>query len=521
VNSEEQLRLISNTIEDVFWITDWETRRTVYVSPAYEQVWQRSVESLYESVSGWADAIHPDDRARAWESFVNLPATGQYDEEYRVVLPSGGIRFIRDRGYPVLNDEGEVSCAVGIAQDITEAKAAEREKEELQARLLQTQKMDAIATLAGGIAHDLNHILSGVYSFAELAQRQVPEGSAVLDSLKEIVHGAERAKDLTRQILTFRRKREHGRVQVDLRSTIGEVLRFLRPTLPSTIEVRAEIKARAAWILADPNQMQQVLINLGTNAAAAMREKGGVLELILDEVAVEGESATSGRCIKLSVRDSGSGISAAALDHIFKPFYTTKEAGEGTGLGLSIVHSIVTDHGGTISVDSSPDEWTAFTILLPKIEGPETGQRAVSETCRRGAERILYVDDERLITRANKKLLEELGYHVEATNSSLHALEIFRSQSDEFDVLITDQTMPGLTGDELVREVLTIRRDIPVILCTGFSDKIDGIRARSMGIHTFLTEPVSMVRLTEAIGSIFDRNPEAYHAGRQLDPEQV
>lgn len=411
----------------------------------------------------------------------------------------------------LLDDESNVIGALSTARDITESKSVERKNAELQSQLLQTQKMQAIGTLAGGIAHDFNNILAGVYGFAELAQRQVPKDSPAMDSLNEIVGGVDRAKNLTQQILTFSRKSKQNKVSVDLRSIVRDTLKFLRPTLPSTIDVREKIHVESGWVLADPTQMQQVLMNLGTNAATAMREQGGILEMILDEIRVEENASIClsnglppGQYIKLTVRDTGTGISSDHMNRIFDPFFTTKEVGEGTGLGLSIVHAIVADHNGKITVESSPGEWTSFAMVLPRIESSESALEPVPVVSRKGRELVLLVDDEETITRVFRLLLERLGYGVVATNSSLDALEIFRSRPEDFDLLITDQTMPGLTGDELIREVLAIRADMPTIICTGFSDKIDEASALALGVHRYLLKPVSINMLGETIRSIFD-----------------
>lgn len=394
----------------------------------------------------------------------------------------------------------------GIIRDLTEQKSAEQEKNELQAQLFQTQKMEAMGTLAGGVAHDFNNILTSVLGYTELAGFQVPENSPAVGSLHEIKRAAKRAADLVQQILTFSRHEKSSRVPVDLSKLIKEALNFLRPVLPSTIEVRNTIKTANCMIVADPTRIHQVLMNLCTNASAAMRDSGGLLELTLDEIEVTESSQIlpPGPYVEFCIRDSGEGIQPSIIDRIFDPFFTTKEVGEGTGLGLSVVHSIIKDHHGSIRVDSKPGVGTTFTIMLPVGEIAQQVDQSAMDIPYGGTERILYVDDEEMITQVNKKLLESIGYTVVETNSSLKALDIFASKPDDFDVIITDQTMPGMTGDQLVEEILAIRPDLPIILCSGFSERIDEEKAHELGVRHYLSKPTSLNTLGATIRSIFD-----------------
>lgn len=399
-----------------------------------------------------------------------------------------------------------------LQREIEERTRVEGQKDRLEKQLLQAQKLEAIGTFAGGIVHDFNNILAGILAFGELARRQVQNGTSPSDSIDEIVTATNRAADLVRQILTFSHNNSSHKVQVEFQTIIREVLSFLRPVLGTTIDVECRIQTEDDRIIVDPIQIHQVLVNLCTNAATAMQGQGGTLLLVLDQIEIESNpiyvqyGIRSGSYIKLNVRDTGCGISPDILDRIFEPFFTTNELGKGTGMGLAVVHTIIQEHGGFITVDSSPGEWTNFTILLPRSQlETSTEKEASFMNVSHGTEKILFVDDEEVITRANKELLERIGYSVVTSNSSKEALEIFRSQPDEFDIVVTDQIMPHFTGDELYREIRDIRPDIPVVLCSGFSEKIDEASVLKSGFSRYLLKPVSINTLGDTIREVLDR----------------
>jgi PAS domain S-box-containing protein len=406
-----------------------------------------------------------------------------------------------------------VSYLADVAWEIAERKRAEEERARIENQLKQAQKMEALGTLAGGIAHDFNNILGIIMGFTQLAMYELGKGSPVLDKMDEVLKATNRAKDLVKQILAFSRRSEQQKMPLQLGIVVKEAMQILRPSLPSTIRVKTEVLSKST-VLADPTQMHQVLMNLCTNAAHAMQDNGGILEVRLSDVVFETELPASrevlqpGRYVELTVKDSGHGIDPAIIDLIFDPFFTTKGLGEGTGLGLSVLHGIVSSHGGCINVESTPGKGTKFTILIPVLEteyGPK--KLEVDTPLPRGQERILLVDDEPLLALTLRQMLENQGYDVVSRISGVEALEAFRHHSagKPFDLVITDMTMPHFTGLDLARELSAHNPDVPVILMTGFSNKVDEDRAKKMGIHGFLMKPVATAELAAMVRTVLDR----------------
>ncbi len=403
---------------------------------------------------------------------------------------------------PILNDNGELEGIIHIAKDITEQKRS-------AIRLQQAQKMEAIGTLAGGIAHDFNNILSAIFGYTDLALLDVPEGTKVHTHLKQIQRAAGYAKDLVAQILTFSRRSKVEKRSIQVTPIVKEVLKLLRASIPATIEIQQDINAHTGRIMADPIQIHQVLMNICTNAAQAIGEKVGVLSVSLREEEIPPDPARTldlkpGRYLKLTISDTGVGMEKEVMDRIFDPFFTTKKPGEGTGMGLSVVHGIVKDCEGAITVQSQPGEGTTFDLYFPIIESSEVeaGDLASIDSLPRGDEKILLVDDEETLIMVGRHMLEYLGYSVRAVNSSLEALEIFRSDPHAFDLIITDQTMPKMTGTELAKECLRIRPDVPVILCTGYYSKRTPDKIKEAGIKELLAKPLSIHSLANTIRKV-------------------
>jgi CheY-like chemotaxis protein len=339
----------------------------------------------------------------------------------------------------------------------------------------------------------------------------VPEGGVVQKNLHEILKAANRAKDLVQQILTFSRQSEHERKFIKIQPLIKEVLKLLRSSIPTTIKISQNIDKECGAILADLTQIYQVLMNLCTNAYHAMREKGGVLEVTLLEEEIGPDDSKSnmdllpGTYLRLTVSDTGHGMDHAVMEKIFNPYFTTKPFGEGTGMGLAISHGIVKSCGGGIQVCSEPGEGTTFHVYLPRIEESSYPQQSIStEPIRKGNERILLVDDEDQIVRMVQETLKGLGYHVTPRTSSIEALEAFRAQPDKFDLVITDMTMPNMTGAELAPKLLDIRPDIPIILCTGFSEVINEEKAKAMGIREYILKPIVRDVIAGTIRKVLD-----------------
>jgi PAS domain S-box-containing protein len=397
-----------------------------------------------------------------------------------------------------------------IATDISRIKDLEKESLRIQAQLQQAQKMEAIGTLAGGIAHDFNNILSAVIGYTEIALADVPEDTSQHRNLQEVLKAGSRARDLVKQILTFSRQTEQELKPVQINQIIRETLKLLRASLPTTVKISHDIQSDSA-VLADSTQIHQVIMNLCTNAAHAMRSSGGQLKIDLSDVVLGGSFIeqhpylTPGVYIKLEVSDTGHGMEKIILDRIFDPFFTTKERGEGTGMGLAVVLGIVKSHGGTITVESEPKKGSTFNVLLPVILQEVDHDIQTKAPIPTGTERILFIDDEKSLVDLGQQILERLGYDVSIRTSSVEALELFMEQPEKFDLVITDMTMPNMTGDELAARLMNIRADIPVILCTGYSERISRDRAHGLGIKEFILKPIVMRELAKTVRNVLDQ----------------
>ncbi len=403
----------------------------------------------------------------------------------------------------------ERTAELGEAYEALRSETEERQRAEAQLR--QAQKMEAVGTLAGGIAHDFNNILAAIIGFSEIARDKLPEGSSVRSHMERVFVAGIRGRDLVKQILTFSRRAEQEKRKLKLAPMVEETLKLLRASLPATIDIRTSLKSEAGPVLADPTQMQQVLMNLCTNAAHAMRLKGGIIAIDLDGFSVSpSDSAPDplmnpGLYTKLSVTDTGEGISAGTIEHIFDPFFTTKSVGEGTGLGLSVVHGIVKQHDGYVTVESEPDKGSTFSVYLPTMleEGPDDSEDRDSSVPR-GHEKILFVDDEEDLAMMADEMLTNLGYDVIAKTEAREALALFKLDPSLFDLVITDQTMPGITGSELVKEILSIRTDMPIIMCTGYSPLMDSDRATEAGVRGFVMKPLTRKEMAHAVRKALD-----------------
>jgi signal transduction histidine kinase/CheY-like chemotaxis protein len=382
-------------------------------------------------------------------------------------------------------------------------------------QLQQVMKLQAIGTLAGGIAHDFNNILFPIVGYTELTMDDIPEDSQARKNLEEILKATHRAKELVQQILTFSRQGGQERKPLKIQFLIKEALKLLRATIPSSIEIESKVDENCGPIKGDPTQIHQVIMNLCTNAYHAMQASGGKLEVALKEIDISYETSLErvgmkiGPHLELTVKDSGHGMEPEVLERIFEPYYTTKEQGKGTGLGLSVIHGIVKNHGGDISVSSQPGKGTQFTVYLPVIDEIDEETEAVASAgATRGSERILLIDDEKQIIDMEQQILERLGYKVTPKTDSEEALEEFAALPDRFDLVITDMTMPKMTGDQLARKLMEIKPGIPVILCTGFNESITEEKALAMGIDKFIMKPIVKDELAGTIRSVLD-SPKA------------
>ena len=425
------------------------------------------------------------------------------DFELEIIRKDGRSAWLTLNMVAVCNEEGEFLYYEGSARDITDRKS-------LESKLLQAQKIEAIGTLAGGVAHDFNNILAAIMGFTELAACKATD-TEVRDYLDQVLRSSLRAKDLVAQILAFSRKADYQTTFVDMREEVEEAVKLMRATLPSSIEIRTRFTSEPCSVPADAAQIHQLVINLCTNAAHAMKERRGLMEVGLDRAdsLPNADSRLSdlapGPYARLTVSDTGTGIDPSIMERIFDPFFTTKEAGEGSGLGLSVIYGIVKERGGTITVDSIPEEGSLFTVHLPLTAGKTPPESRPAEIPSCGSERILFVDDEETLVGIARDTLRNLGYQVVATESSIRAMEMFNAAPGRFDLLITDMTMPGMTGMDLAKQALRIRPDIPIILCTGYNELVTEGEAKELGIREFLMKPVTTAELSAAIRRLLDR----------------
>lgn len=463
------------------------------------------------SVNDMVDNIHPDDRAR-WDKELTLSFEDQrpFNLDYRIIRKDGTIAWITSQSDILSNSKGQPSKIWGVVQDITERMEAERKRIELENRLRQSQKMEAIGTLAGGIAHDFNNILSSIIGFTELAMDDIPPDTLTYENLAEVLQAGLRAKDLVHHILTFSRQRDLQTQPIQISSIVKETARMLRATIPATINIQVDDQSEKSTIMGDASQIHQVILNLCTNAAHAMENEGGLLTIRLENFSTAKGSdgltfeGVSGACIKASVIDTGTGIAPELIERIFEPYMTTKESGKGTGLGLSVVHGIIKAHNGAICVKSRLGRGTTMEIALPLAEKQTSLQPPLNPSVSSGNEHVLLIDDEAQIVNSHKQSLQRLGYTVTAHTNSIEAMQSFLSQPDQFDAVITDMTMPDMTGDQLARRIKSTHPQIPVIICTGYSEKLTDNTIKSAGIELCLMKPVSRNDFANALRKVLD-----------------
>ncbi len=404
---------------------------------------------------------------------------------------------------------GNQICILVMIRDITERKTQVKVRRRLENKLAQAQKMEAVGTLAGGIAHDFNNILSAIIGYTELSRMDAPPGGALHENLGHIHTASQRAKDLIQQILTFSRQHDTEIKPVRVRAIVEESLKLLRASIPQAIEIRQRI-ASEAFTLANETQLQQILMNLCTNAAYAMGNGGGILAVDLDDITIDMSSADpdinlpAGAYLRLTVSDTGCGMPPEVVRKLFDPYYTTKPKGEGSGLGMAVVHGIVSRYQGAIKVDSVEGQGTAVRVYLVRQAkaGEATAEKAAPLPT--GTETVLLVDDESQLVAIGEQMLTRLGYRVTVSADSLKALELFRVQPEAFAVVVTDMSMPKMSGVELARAILSIRPDMPIVLCTGYSAGIDRETVLSMGIRDLIMKPITMQALALSVRQAID-----------------
>jgi PAS domain S-box-containing protein len=401
------------------------------------------------------------------------------------------------------NAEKKYIASMTILRDVSERRRMEQQ-------IRQSQKLESIGTLAGGIAHDFNNILAAIIGYTELTCDLAGGNMQIRKNLEQVLKASDRAKNLVKQILAFSRKGEPQRKPILPHIVLQEVLKLIRATVPSTIDIQADIPQLPYVIIGDMTELHQVVMNLCTNSVHAMQDRAGVLRVSLAPVDITAgdveryHDLKPGGYVRLEVSDTGRGISPDIINRIFDPFFTTKAIDKGTGMGLAVVHGIVRSYGGEITVETAPGKGATFSVLFPRVEESGEPDNTIRKALARGTERVLLVDDEEPIVKSLQAQLASMGYLVTAEQDSLKALAEFRKNPGNFDLVITDQTMPHMTGYELSREILAIRPSLPIILCTGFSEKVDDSTARASGIQGFVMKPVGMQELSEAIRSVLD-----------------
>jgi len=488
--------------------------RFIRTNSAFQKILGFSADELAQMT--FLEVTHPEDREGCRNHYQDAidRSESEVTLEKRYLRKTGEIVEAMISYRVVRNGQGRPQYAVAQIMDISERKQIEREQVRLNERLRQSQKMEAIGTLAGGIAHDFNNILAAILGYTQLAQYRLADHPKEKATLDGVIKAANRAKQLVQQILVFGRQREERHEQIELGPVVQEALDLLRSTISATISIQSFIDPQALTILGDPHLIQQVVINLGTNAYHAVRDMQGTIKVRVEPVNISPQNSAQhpdlplGDYAQLTVEDSGTGMPPEVRLRIFEPFFTTKKQGEGTGMGLAVVYGIVQNHGGMIEVESSEGSGTIFRLYFPLSDGGQEKNAEDQAGLQLGSERILFVDDEAPLASLGKLTLEALGYQVTATTSPVEALEIFRNNADYFDLVISDQSMPEMSGDQLVREILQIRPDIPVVLCTGFSSAVDKTTARELGARALLFKPIDQAFLARALREILDADSE-------------
>ncbi|OUC12215.1 MAG: hybrid sensor histidine kinase/response regulator [Alkalinema sp. CACIAM 70d] len=505
--SEERFRqLAENIVESVFWMADPVAQQFLYVSPNYCRIWARPCQpDGGVDFSNWLAAIHPEDRYRIQTQFFTQSLAGTYDEEYRIVHPDGTIHWIRDRGFPINNAQGQAYRLVGIAEDITDRKLAEE-------ALRRSQRLESLGTLASGIAHDFNNILTPILAIAQLLHLKFPNLDERTQQLLDIVEdSARRGADLVRQVLAFARGEEGVRVPLQLRHLLTEISRVIRQTFPKNIELQIEILADRLWMVsADVTQIHQVLMNLCVNARDSMLH-GGVLTIAADNLWIDEAFARSnleahpGAYVMVTVTDTGMGIPSTLLERIFDPFFTTKEVGKGTGLGLSIALGIVKSHGGLIQVESQVGQGSQFRIYLPAIEGtavPSNATQPEWSALDGNGRLILVVEDEVLIRQVTTTTLEDAHYRTLTAQDGMEAIALYAEHQQEVELVLMDIMMPVMDGLTAIRVLYTMNPKARVIAMSGLISDSQVAELNKIGVETFLQKPYTAQELLTAIQTV-------------------
>jgi PAS domain S-box-containing protein len=508
--SEKRFRAMIEHSADAMLLTRPGSGGILYVSPTFERLTGYRLDEVRGKQ--YLELIHPDHRERSVrQRDETLRQPGKVVvQEVRIRHQDGSWRWVENTISNLLHEPG-IRAVVMNLRDITERKLADAERSRLEQRLRQAEKMEAVGRLAGGIAHDFNNILGGILGYAEMLVESTPEGTSERRYARNVLAAATRASSLVEQILHYSRSQRGKRVPVEIDRIIAETLELVRGSLGAAIRLETRLPAAPLYVVGDPTQLHQIMMNLCTNALHAMHG-GGTLRVSLEPVSVEADrvfqhtTLHAGRYARLMVEDTGSGMDPATLQRLFEPFFTTKEVGKGTGLGLSLVYGIVTDSAGAIDVTSTPGKGSCFAIYLPQVESPViAADDAEAPVVRGRGERVLVVDDEEALMAVTSETLKRLGYEPAAFPDGAKALAEFESRPERFDVLVTDEVMPGLTGTDLASSVRRRRRDLPIVLVSGYIGPMMSERALAAGVDAILKKPVQSRELAAALARVLKR----------------
>jgi PAS domain S-box-containing protein len=509
--SETYLRTLIFSIPDLVWLKD-ENGFYLFCNSKFELLYG----AKEKEIIGKTDYDFVDkelaDSFREHDKLAMTKGGPSINEEQVTYANDGHRKMLETIKTPIYGSDDKLVGVLGVARDITERIRAEEERKKLESQLRQSHKMEAVGTIAGGIAHDFNNILGIIIGNMELAIDSIEAWNPARSNLEEIKKAGLRASDVVRQLLNFSRKTEQSKKTVDISLLVKESIKLLRSSIPASIDIQLNIPDALKTINADPTQVHQVLINLCTNAAHAMENDGGVLKIDLSEAELDNATVTqfgeieSGHYVLLAISDTGPGIDSENKANIFDPYFTTKAVGKGTGMGLAVVLGIVKNHNGAISVYSEPGKGSTFKVLFPVADEIANEDKPILQDLPKGKESILFIDDEEGLAKIGSNMLERLGYRVVIKTDPTIALEVFRSDPSQFDLVITDMTMPHLSGEELIKEVLKINSKVPIILCTGFSNKIDHDRAIEIGAHSYIEKPLDKNILANSVREALDKD---------------
>jgi two-component system cell cycle sensor histidine kinase/response regulator CckA len=486
--SSDRFRQLAEAVNAVFWLTDPRKNQVVYVSPAYEKIWGRSVDELLETPQAWIEAIHPADRDRVREAVATKQRDDGYEEHYRILRPDGSVRWIRDKAFPVRDASGEIIRMAGVAEDMTEQRM-------LEDQLRQTQKLESLGLFAGGIAHDFNNILGAIAANTDMLADAIPAGSPDRELVDDIEAAVTRASAMTRQLLSFSRKQVCEPVVLDLNRAVEDTRRMLRRMVGDSIVVRVSLDPDARPIRCDPSQLVQVLMNLCVNARDAMRD-GGTLMI---------ETWQIGDRVVLAVNDTGCGMTAEVKARVFEPFFTTKEVGRGTGLGLPVVHGIVQQAGGRIEIDSTVGVGTTFRLVFPTVADPVEPMIDLEAVAAHGVERILLVDDDWHLRNAAARGLRTRGYTVLEAGDARSALRLLGEHGKSIDLLITDVVMPGIDGRQLAELARLRVPSLRVLFISGYIEDEIVHHAIQQRTAELVEKPFRVHALAARVRQLLDR----------------